>query len=34
MFAAPLAVLLLGERLSPKVGVGTLLTIVGIWLVL
>ncbi|HEY3107489.1 MAG TPA: DMT family transporter [Chloroflexota bacterium] len=34
MFAAPLAVLLLGERLSPRVGLGTLVTIVGIWLVL
>jgi len=34
IFAAPLAVLLLGERLSPRVGVGTLLTVVGIWLVL
>ena len=34
IFAAPLAVLLLGERLSPRVGIGTLVTIVGIWLVL
>jgi DME family drug/metabolite transporter len=34
IFAAPLAVLLLGERLSPKVGVGTLMSVVGIWLVL
>ena len=34
MFAAPLAVILLAERLSPKVGLGTLLTSVRIWLVL
>ena len=34
VFAAPLAVLFLGERLTPQVGVGILLTIAGIWLVI
>ena len=34
LFGGALAVLLLGERLSPKVGLGTLLTVGGIWLVL
>jgi len=34
VFALPMGVLLLGERLTPRVLLGTLLTIAGIWLVL
>jgi DME family drug/metabolite transporter len=34
IFAAPLAALFLGEKLSRQVGLGTLLTVAGIWLVL
>jgi drug/metabolite transporter (DMT)-like permease len=34
IFAAPLAALLLGERLTPQIGAGILLTILGIWLVI
>ncbi|HEV8635891.1 MAG TPA: EamA family transporter [Chloroflexota bacterium] len=34
IFAAPLAALFLGERLSPRIGAGTVLSILGIWLVL
>jgi DME family drug/metabolite transporter len=34
IFAAPLAALFLGERLSSQTGLGTLLTVAGIWLVL
>ena len=34
VFAAPLAALILGERLTLQVGLGILLTIVGVWLVI
>ena len=34
IFAAPLAALLLGEKLSMQIGLGTVITVVGIWLVL
>jgi DME family drug/metabolite transporter len=34
IFAAPLAALFLGEKLSRQVGLGTVLTVAGIWLVL
>jgi DME family drug/metabolite transporter len=34
IFAAPLAALFLGEKLSRQIGLGTLLTVAGIWLVL
>jgi DME family drug/metabolite transporter len=34
IFAAPLSVLLLGERLTAQIALGTLVTVVGIWLVL
>lgn len=34
IFAGPLAALFLGERLTPQIGIGTICSVVGVWLVL